>query len=142
MKKVLVLVFVLIILLISSSNRDLKPVFSEVELEKNIYEITFSKGEMNTNKIGDYLDKFQILTIYPYVNPIYEKQLSSITSYSFKGKTDINKFVNYYINELDKNGFKQEAIWAKINGIAIKKIKVYANENVLLTLGWNYVLAP
>lgn len=140
MKKLLIVLLVILLVIPIYSKEKTKTVFNELELDNHIYEVTFGKGDMNTNKIIKYLNDIRILTIYPYVNQIYAKNFNNLESYSFPNKVDIDKFSEYYISELDKNGFKQEAIWAKINGIAIQKIKVYTKEEKLKSLNWNYTL--
>lgn len=134
MKEILLFLFIIWLLYPSPT----KTVFNETEY--NIYEIFFSNNMVNTNNIEDYLDGIRLLTIYPYINPIYKDKMPSLKSYSFQDEVNISKFINYYVEELEKAGYKNEAIKYKTSGINIVKIKVYAKEETLIQNNFTYKL--
>lgn len=129
------LLFLLLIWLLYPQEKT-QTVFYEEE-DYNIYEIYFTKGELNTNNISNKFKNIQVLTIYPYINPIYSDKIN-LKSYSFQNDFDIDKFKNKYIKELEEKGFKNEAINFNINGIDIIKIKVYSKETILQENNFNY----
>lgn len=131
--KNLLLILLLIWLLYPSENT--QTVFYEEDY--NIYEIYFEKGELSTNNILNRFENIQILTIYPYINPIYSDKIE-LKSYSFQNDFNIDKFKNKYIKELEDNGFKNEAVNININGIDIIKVKVYSREDILQENNFNY----
>jgi len=123
-----VLVILLLIWLLLIPTKQTKTVFSEINNDYNTFEVYFDKS-INVKELNNY--NFQILTIYPYINPLYINKVSNLTSYSFHDKLDTDKFTNYYIDQLEKKGYKQEAIKAKINGVYVSKMRVYTTEDNL-----------
>ena len=125
--KNLLLFLLLIWLLYPQEN--VQTVFYEDE-DYGIYEIYFEKGELNTNNILNRFKDIQVLTIYPYINPIYSEKIK-LKSYSFQNDFDIEKFKNKYIKELEESGFKNEAVNINLEGISLVKVKVYSKESIL-----------
>ena len=67
--------------------------------------------------------------IEPYVNKLYENQIKQ--QYQF---TSIDKFKEDYIKVLENSGYRSDAVKLKIEGIKIKKIKVYSSNRDLARL--------
>lgn len=132
--KNLLLFLLLIWLLYPQEN--VQTVFYEDE-DYGIYEIYFEKGELNTNNILNRFKDIQVLTIYPYINPIYSEKIK-LKSYSFQNDFDIEKFKNKYIKELEESGFKNEAVNINLEGISLVKVKVYSKEAILQENNFNY----
>ena len=132
--KNLLLFLLLIWLLYPQEN--VQTVFYEDE-DYSIYEIYFEKGELNTNNILNRFKNIQVLTIYPYINPIYSEKIK-LKSYSFQNDFDIEKFKNKYIKELEESGFKNEAVNINLEGISLVKVKVYSKEAILQENNFNY----
>lgn len=130
----IILILLLIWLLIP--NEKLQPTFIEVNNDYKIFEVYFDQS-INVKKLNDF-DNIQILTIYPYVNPIYASKVNDLTSYSFKDKLDIDKFIDYYVKKLEAKGYKQEANKAKINGVYLFKMTVYTTETNLRQHNLNF----
>lgn len=135
MKKLLLLVAMAIVLLISSNDtKKTVPAFSYTDNEYATYEITFNIGILNTNNISDKLNGVQIISVYPYINPIYRLKMPQLEIYTFDNKSissNIQKFVNHYIKELEEAGYKQDALNARLIGIEIYKVKLYTKSETI-----------
>ncbi|MCI8567866.1 MAG: hypothetical protein HFG48_00945 [Bacilli bacterium] len=127
LKKFLLLFFVLILLCsnvfaISKSNK------STYNLEKRNYYIDISKEAVTTNNINNIFENMKILKLYPLVNlKIEDKRVvSKIFNISF---TDVNTYIENYINCLSELGFYEDAEKVLVSGIKINVIYVEASNS-------------
>lgn len=132
------------ILLAINQKKDIKPVFEEVnstsENEYDIYNLTIKDISITSRNINKYFSgtNIKVLGVYPKINYLYEKRLSSkLNYYQFKETTinkNIKKFEESYKKILDQNGFKNEINKIELNGINLIKIKIYGSNKDLKEL--------
>ncbi|MDD2518569.1 MAG: hypothetical protein PHI05_02820 [Bacilli bacterium] len=146
-KKIIAILFLFLsinILLAINQKKDLKPVFDEInskyENEYKIYNLTVKDISITSRNINKYFSgtNIKVLGVYPKINYLYEKKLSSkLNYYQFKETTinkNIKKFEESYKKILDQNGFKDEINKIELNGINLIKIKIYCSNKDLKEL--------
>lgn len=102
--------------------------FSTINNDYAFYILEFHSQNISTNNFNDYFMDIDVIWIEPYINPLYNHIK---TKYQFK---NINSFKNEFISLLARNGLHSEALNLKIEGIKIKKIKVYSSESDIQNL--------
>lgn len=126
MKKLLLVI--LVFLFISLINKDeVKLVFNEQEESYNIYEINF-KNNINTKDLSIF-DNITVISITPKIDEKYKDKFSIVYTFepNLKLETNVNRFINSYINKMNELNYKNEAISAKINGVNIESIVIYTS---------------
>lgn len=139
LKKIIALLFLfLFINILILYKPKIVPAFKETEIafyenDYNMYNINVENANVTTKNIMDYFKDIDIIGITPYIDKIYEhKIINEIGYYEFGGKDinyNINNFINKYISVLNKNGIN--SIPVNVNGIRIKLVKIYTNEDIL-----------
>ena len=125
MKKALLLLvlFLLSVVTVSSSDR-----YSYL-LSDDSYNLYYvSIDNLNTLNFFSYFKGFNVIRVYPYVNPIYKNMIGEV-SYEFSSNNinnEINLFNRYYLDLIKKNSYS-DYNYLYINGIFIEKVLVYAN---------------
>lgn len=118
MKNLLILIL-LILFLNYIEIPNTKTVFNEIDNEYKFYYITTP----NT-KIED-LKEIKNITIYIDTNPIYIDKVKNV--YTINESYTTNKVIKDYYKQLNDIGLLEEVQKLKINGIKVKKIKLYTN---------------
>lgn len=123
----------MIILKYTGNNDNAVEVFLEDDSFYSIYELNFDNKTLSTKNLLIYFSDMTIVSITPYINDIYANKIN-FKVYSFEPfsiKTNIDHFSLKFIKMLEELGYKGEALKAKLNGIYIKSLVVYCNNNGL-----------
>ena len=99
----------------------------------NLYTLSFDN--LSTNNFLKYFSDFDVVRIYPHVNPIYKSKVGNI-SYKLNSNDlsyEINLFKNNYLSLIKKNSYL-DYNYLFMNGINIDKIDVYINSRELYKL--------
>ena len=123
MKKIIVLI-IFIFLFNLNYSENIMTTFKENNLN-NFYILEFPNNNLSTNNFLNYFSDVQVIWIE--FNTKYDIK----KRYVYK---DIDEVKNKYIDELNKNNYKMDAINMFVSGIVINKIKVYSNINKINNL--------
>ncbi len=118
MKKIILLI-IFIFLLNFNYNEKIVTTFKE-DVNNSFYILEFPNNNITTNNFLNYFDNIQV--IWVEVNSKYNVK----KRYNYY---NIDKLKKDYLEELENNNYKLEAINHQISGIIINKIKVYSNIN-------------
>lgn len=136
MKKIILLIFIFINVLLLSLNEEKTKNVSLV-VSDNSFNLYTLNTKLNTKNILNYInDDIRIINIYPKTKTIYNNNLKKYV-YKFTVTTNqnnINLFTNEYRKLLIKNNYTKEANLISFNGIDIIKIDIHTNEFNLLKL--------
>lgn len=133
-KKLLLFLFFVVIIFNLLINNNTATVFNENSIlvnteEYTFYNISLEKVNITTKNIGSYFETIKIIGLYPYFDKSYTSKLESkLDYYSFKFSDlnkNINEFIFYYEQVLKSNGIVDSNIM--VNGIKLKKIRIYAS---------------
>lgn len=142
LKKIIVCFTLMILVLALNSTKDkTELVYNEIDTNnegyKQIY-ILFENNILTTKNFEDYFRNFQVLEIYPYVNPIYANKIRPNYKYVFNHKShayDLSEFQQGYIKTIRNLGLISEANGYQLNGIIIQKVLIHTTvENMTLML--------
>ena len=127
-KFILFLSLVILLIIVNTSKEKTEIVYNEIDdnLYRPIY-LLFENKTLNTNNFLDYFDEFEVLKIYPYINPVYAGKIKANYNYSFSYndyKYDLEKFKNNYIETLRNIGLISEANEYQVRGVIINKVLV------------------
>lgn len=127
-KFILFLSLVILLIILNTSKEKTEIVYNEIDdnLYRPIY-LLFENKTLNTNNFLDYFDEFEVLKIYPYINPVYAGKIKANYNYSFSYndyKYDLEKFKNNYIETLRNIGLISEANEYQVRGLIINKVLV------------------
>ncbi len=123
MKKIILLI-IFIFLFNLNYSENIVTTFKENNLN-NFYILEFPNNNLSTNNFLNYFSDVQVIWIE--FNTKYDIK----KRYVYK---DIDEVKNKYIDELNKNNYKMDAINMFVSGIVINKIKVYSNINKINNL--------
>ena len=127
MKKILILA-ICIFLLLNFKEDKIITAFNENE-EYSFYILEFLNKNISTNNFDKYFSNLNVIWIEPYINELYADRIKK------RYKLDnLNKFKSKYLEILIDNGYRNEAINLKLEGIKIKKIKLYASNKIVENL--------
>lgn len=132
MKKVFVISSLILIILILSNRKEIRPVMNiNSDNDYNEYYLSFDKNEITTKNFLNIFEDKKIIEIYPYISVSYKgKVIDKYKKYEFdfnSNKRNIEKFEYNYINFIKNKGFYTESVNLKINGISINKVKLITN---------------
>ena len=127
MKKILILA-ICIFLLLNFKEDKIITAFNENE-EYSFYILEFLNKNISTNNFDKYFSNLNVIWIEPYINELYADRIKK--RYQFD---NLNKFKSKYLEILIDNGYRNEAINLKVEGIKIKKIKLYASNKIVENL--------
>ena len=116
MKKIILLI-IFIFLFNLNYSENIITTFKENNIN-SFYILEFPNNNLSTNNFLDYFSDVQVIWIE------FSTKYDIKKRYVYK---DIDEVKNKYIDELNKNNYKMEAINFSISGIIINKIKVYSN---------------
>ena len=123
MKKIILLIIFIFLFNLNYSEK-IVTTFKENNLN-NFYILEFPNNNLSTNNFLNYFSDVQVIWIE--FNTKYDIK----KRYVYK---DIDEVKNKYIDELNKNNYKMDAINMFVSGIIINKIKVYSNINKINNL--------
>lgn len=129
MKKILLAFTVCFFVLSYFKEEKTVATFIEDDYSYSFYTLEFPSKNISTNNFNEYFNNIDVIMIEPYVNKLYENQIKQ--QYQF---TSIDKFKEDYIKVLENSGYRSDAVKLKIEGIKIKKIKVYSSNRDLARL--------
>ncbi len=133
MKKVLIIVFAVLSLYViyKINHPKVEETFyiEEFSLEDyNIFYLDVSNEVVTTNNLTKIIKNMDIVSIKPYVNPIYKDKLD--LEYSFMNnislKKNIKNFIEYYKKKIKEKGFNDDLSYIDKDGIKIMEVTVYA----------------
>ena len=127
MKQILILA-ICIFLLLNFKEDKIITAFNENE-EYSFYILEFLNKNISTNNFDKYFSNLNVIWIEPYINELYADRIKK--RYQFD---NLNKFKSKYLEILIDNGYRNEAINLKLEGIKIKKIKLYASNKIVENL--------
>ena len=116
MKKIILLI-IFIFLFNLNYSENIMTTFKENNLN-SFYILEFPNNNISTNNFLNYFSDVQVIWIE------FNTKYNIKKRYVYK---DINDVKNKYIDELNKNNYKIDAINLSISGIVIAKIKIYSN---------------
>ncbi len=125
MKKILLTFTICFFVTFNFKEEKTMPVFNEDNIY-SVYTLEFPLKNISTNNFNDYFKNFDVISIEPYINTLYQSQIKQ--QYQF---INIDKFKEDYLKILENSGYRSEAVKLKIEGIKIKKIKVYSSNRDL-----------
>lgn len=104
----------------------------------NVFYLDLSEEDITTKNLNKYIsNSVEIISITPYVNPIYKDKISSL-KYNFMNnislKRNINNFVNYYKDSIKETGLIDDINYIDIDGIKIMEMEVYAKGSDILEM--------
>ena len=133
MKKIFILVFLFLILLLLNDKDEVALVNKEITNDE-MFVVLLSIPGLNTNNFVNYFDNdIKIIGIYPAVNILYKNKIGNVY-YEFNSggiKKNINDFTKFYKNKLKKNNFNNDLNLINYRGINIDKVEVYVNNDIL-----------
>lgn len=112
----------------------------EQEEDYHLYHVHVENENIKTTNFIELFSPFEIVSIIPYINPIYEKKFLR-KEYIFQ-KEEIDKniedFTKKYLKTLKDLPYERDYIIAYTEGIKIISVKMYAKESTLKQLRKNY----
>lgn len=95
----------------------------------NVFYLNLEEEDITTLNFNKYVThNMDIISITPYVNPIYKDKISNL-KYNFSTlsyKSNINNFTKYYKKTIDDSGYLDNLSEIEVNGIKINEVEVYA----------------
>ena len=136
MKKYYILFILIIIIIFMVQEEKYEAVF-ETDNIYEIYYLDFRNSNLNTNNFNDYFndETIDVLKITPHISEIYvnkfnfDEYLFDYSSYN----SNIKKFKDSFLEQLKLINYDDYES-AKINGIKIDMVKVFANKNSILKI--------
>ena len=115
---------ILLILCILIEDVDTNYVFDELENQDIVKIYNLEIENLDTNNFSEVVKGLDVITIRPYINPVYEDKILKVFMYE-----DINTFKKTYINYLKQKGFYNEANKYILRPIILERISVNASLN-------------
>ena len=115
---------ILLILCILIEDVDTNYVFDELENQDIVKVYNLEIENLDTNNFLEVVKGLDVITIRPYINPVYEDKILKVFMYE-----DINTFKKTYINYLKQKGFYNEANKHILRPIILERISVNASLN-------------
>ncbi len=139
-KKLIILISLFLfinVIILFPKKETVKQVFLENDSafknDSNIYNLDIESLTVTSKTLSYYFSKegIKVLGLYPQLNKLYKHKLFGVNNYySFKRKTllqSIREFENHFQKVLQNYGLKGEIEKVRLEGILIKKVKVYAS---------------
>lgn len=144
MKKVLIVCLVFLLLYGVYRVRNNKVVSVSLETntffnldDYNVFYLSLEEENISTLNLKNILSSdITIISITPYINPIYADKISSL-KYKFENisyKRNITNFTKYYINSIEEHGYNDDLSYINVNGIKINEIEVYAKGSDIVNM--------
>lgn len=107
-------------------------VMSIDDTDNSEYQVfTIYTDNLTTKNFSKYFSNtIHFLGLYPKINPIYKDRLGKV-SFSCNSSCNLEKFVSYYKQILEKNHFRSDLTNISYYGVPIEKIKIYASKEEL-----------
>lgn len=112
---------------------------NDINLEDySVYYLDLSEEDITTLNLHKYIPStVDIISITPYVNPIYKDKIKSL-KYSFLSnisyKRNINNFIDYYKNTIKGTGYIDDINYINVDGIKILELEVYASGSDIVNI--------
>lgn len=130
MKKFLIFLIFLSVFLLYKVESNSKYSYLIDDYSYNIYSISIDG--LNTNNFLDYFNDIAVISIYPFVNPIYLSNIGDV-KYTFRSSNinnEVNKFKDSYLKLIKKNSYS-DYNYLYMNGVSLSKVDVYISGNQL-----------
>ena len=117
------------------------PTFNEIDYNYNIYNLDISRENITTKNMQNIFDSYTIISVEPYVNPIYSTLIATKTFDFDTNKSisvNVDILTNHYVDILKNNGLNSEAQTIEYNGIKIDKVSLYITNSQLDMILNNY----
>lgn len=92
-------------------------------------EYTITLNSVNTDNFSNYFNYLKVISIYPDIDVSYESKIDvNLKEYYFDFNTNeknIKNFKDKFINNVRKIGYNNKATLLTLEGIKIKKVKVF-----------------
>ena len=92
-------------------------------------EYTITLNSVNTDNFSNYFNYLKVISIYPDIDVSYESKIDvNLKEYYFDFNTNeknIKNFKDKFINNVRKIGYNNKATLLTVEGIKIKKVKVF-----------------
>ena len=134
------IVVMLAIIVSDNMKNDTLLVSKEIDnnmLDNQIYNIFFLNLEeynITTKNFESYFKNDDIISITPYVNPIYKKKINSNLKYNFKHTSifqNITNFERYYEKVIKESGYIKDLSMISYEGIKINEICLYEKVEIV-----------
>ena len=140
MKKLfLIIAFFLLFFFFYPQKQETLKTFGEIE-DYHLYEVHLEEENIRTTNFIDLFSSFEILSITPYINPLYEKKFLKKEYIFQKEQIDQNimDFTKKYLETLKNLPYQGDYIIAYTEGIKLISVKLYAKESELEHLTQKY----
>lgn len=94
------------------------------------FELLLSDIKITTNNFNDYFKNYKIISITPYLNPIFKSKLKTDLTYNFKNiklNNNLNNFIAFYEKQIRNSGYTQNIEMIYYQGIKIDKVVIFTN---------------
>ena len=95
----------------------------------DVKEYTITLNSVNTDNFSNYFNYLKVISIYPDIDVSYESKIDvNLKEYYFDFNTNeknIKNFKDKFINNVRKIGYNNKATLLTVEGIKIKKVKVF-----------------
>lgn len=103
----------------------------------NVFYLDLEDEDINTLNLNKYITHdMEIISIIPYVNPIYKDKIGNL-KYNFSTvsyQNNINNFTKYYKDTINNSGYLDNLSEVDVNGIKINEIEVYTKGSNIVDL--------
>lgn len=149
MKKIIIIfsiVFLIFIININHKNEKVEEVSLNEKTvfnidEYNVFKLNLEEENITTLNLGNIITKdMNIISIIPYVNPLYIDKIDPI-KYKYENmslKKNMAKLTNYYIDYIKDKGIVDDLNYIKVDGLKIIELEVYARGSDIVNMAYNY----
>ena len=93
----------------------------------NVFYLDLTDSFITTKNMYKYFKNVDIISINPYINPIYKDKID--LRYNFQSnislKKNITNFINHYKTSIKNKGYIDDLNYIDIDGIKIEEITIY-----------------
>ena len=144
MKKLLIIVLIILGIFLIPKKENIIPVSSSSHFKLDDYYVFYldlKDEDINTSNIlKNIKDQIDIISITPYINPIYENKIGDL-KYSFmpniSKKKNISNFIKYYKENIKSLNYIEDINNIDLNGIKINEVVVFAKGSDIIELLYN-----
>ncbi len=142
-KIIIVLIFLLIVTycFYFQKKENLEPVFSEKGInsidEYRIYNLDVENLNVSTKTLEQYFfyEEVKVLGVYPKLNNLYKNKLFGASNYyAFTSNSiysNLKNFESHFKRILQTYGLKEEISKIELEGISIKRVKIYTSNKIV-----------
>lgn len=136
---IMIMPFLLYAFLLLNAKETVLETFEEVE-DYHLYHVHTERENIRTTNFLEIFSSFEIVSIFPYINPLYENKFSK-KEYVFQYEEidkNIEDFTKKYLTTLKNLPYQRDYVTSYIEGIKLVSVKMYANKSMLQNLSKNY----